>query len=218
MESIKKETHLMKVQCNVANKYQISSSLGDQCVMDVVTITCSCRRWELIRIPCKHVVAACWNMAMNDQVAPPSEAWVNPCYWLTTWRETYSQKVGRATKKRNRSKHEDEPFVKDGKLSRKGRTITCQSCKKTGHNKETCKGQGRKATTGGNNAEASGSSSRGAHQTKPAIGQDGSGRSGGGAIIGLSVGQGGAGGTCGPCGAGVSSQGSSYGRWTKRRV
>ncbi|GKA30364.1 hypothetical protein Tco_0716669 [Tanacetum coccineum] len=35
MESIKKEAHLMKVQWNGANKYQVSGSLGDQCVVDV---------------------------------------------------------------------------------------------------------------------------------------------------------------------------------------
>nr|GEY27249.1 reverse transcriptase domain-containing protein [Tanacetum cinerariifolium] len=57
------------------------------------------------------------------------------------------QKVGRPRKKRKRSKHDDEPFVKDGKVSRKGRTITCQSYGNTRHNKATYKGQGRKATT-----------------------------------------------------------------------
>ncbi|GKD95413.1 hypothetical protein Tco_1375250, partial [Tanacetum coccineum] len=115
--------------------------------------------------------------------------------------------VGRPKKKRKRSKHEDEPFVKDGKLSRKGRTITYQSCGNIGHNKVTCKGQGRKATTGGNNAEGSGSASRQAQQTEPAVGQDGSG--------GLGVGEGGAG---DPGGAGVASQGSSHTRWTRKRV
>ncbi|GKA34019.1 hypothetical protein Tco_0720448 [Tanacetum coccineum] len=70
MEFIKKKAHLMKVQWNKANKYQVS---------------------------------------------------------------------GRPRKKRKRSKHEDEPFVKDGKLSRKGRTITCQSCRNTRHNKATTK-------------------------------------------------------------------------------
>nr|GEW04451.1 hypothetical protein [Tanacetum cinerariifolium] len=39
-------------------------------------------------------------MALNDRAAPPPEAW-----------------VGIPRKKRKRSKHEDEPFVKDGKLS-----------------------------------------------------------------------------------------------------
>ncbi|GKA51169.1 hypothetical protein Tco_0744365, partial [Tanacetum coccineum] len=49
MKSIKKEAHFMKVQWNGANKYKV---LG---------------------IPCKHVVAACWNMALNDRAAPPPE-------------------------------------------------------------------------------------------------------------------------------------------------
>ncbi|GKA08730.1 hypothetical protein Tco_0688061 [Tanacetum coccineum] len=121
-------------------------------------------KWKLTGIPCKHAVGACWNMALNDRAKPPPEAW-----------------VGRPKKKRKRSKHEDEPFVKDGKLSKKGRTITCQSCRNIGHNKATCKGQG------GNNAESSGSASRQAQQAEPTVGQDGSGRSGVGAVIGLST-------------------------------
>ncbi|GJT74390.1 putative transposase, mutator type, MULE transposase domain protein [Tanacetum coccineum] len=44
MKSIKKEAHLMKVQQNGANKYQVSCLFGDQCVVDVVTMTCSCRK------------------------------------------------------------------------------------------------------------------------------------------------------------------------------
>nr|GEW70278.1 integrase, catalytic region, zinc finger, CCHC-type, peptidase aspartic, catalytic [Tanacetum cinerariifolium] len=88
-------------------------------------------------------------------------------YWEKSTRLTtlllhkHHVKVGRPRKKRKRSKHKDEPFVKDGKLSRKGRTITFQSCENTVHNKATRKGQG------GNNAEASGSASRQAQQTVP---------------------------------------------------
>ncbi|GKA84647.1 heat stress transcription factor B-4-like protein [Tanacetum coccineum] len=171
MESIKKEAHLMKVQWNGANKYQVSGLLGDQCVVDVEKSTCT-----TTLLPPKHHV-----------------------------------QVGRPKKKRKRSKHKDEPFVKDGKLGRKGRTITCQSYRNIGHNKATCKGQGRKATTGGNNAEASGSVSGQAQQIEPVVGQDGLGRSGAGAVIGLSAGG-------GEGGAGVASQGSSHSRWTKRIV
>ncbi|GKA32900.1 mutator type transposase [Tanacetum coccineum] len=66
---------------------------------------------------------------------------------------------------------------------------------------------------GGNNAEASGSASRQAQQTEPAVGQDCSGGSGVGAVIVLSAvdGQGGS-------SVGVGSQGSSHSRWTKRIV
>ncbi|GKC79012.1 hypothetical protein Tco_1129786, partial [Tanacetum coccineum] len=89
--------------------------------------------------------------------------------------------VGMPKKKRKRSKHEDEPFVKDGKLRKKGRTITCQSCGNIGHNKTTCKGQG------GNNVEANGSASRQAQQAEHVVSQDGSGGLGVGVVIGLSA-------------------------------
>ncbi|GJS82553.1 hypothetical protein Tco_0749094 [Tanacetum coccineum] len=75
MESIKKEAHLMKVNWNGGNKYQVAGLFGDQCVVDVTTNTCSCRKWELTGIPYKHVVAAYWNMALNDRPTPPLEAW-----------------------------------------------------------------------------------------------------------------------------------------------
>ncbi|GKE40713.1 hypothetical protein Tco_1464118 [Tanacetum coccineum] len=67
------------------------------------------------------------------------------------------------------------------------------------------------ASSCGNNVEGSGSASRQAQQTEPAVGQDGSSRSGASAVIGLSAaaGKGGAG---EPGGAGVASQGSSHTR------
>nr|GEU46376.1 hypothetical protein [Tanacetum cinerariifolium] len=65
--------------------------------------------------------------------------------------------------------------------------------------------------------EASGSASRQAQLTEPAVGQDGSGGSGAGVVIGLSAAAG-EGGTGGPGGASVASQGSSHSRWTKRIV
>ncbi|GJX53675.1 chloroplast stem-loop binding protein of 41 kDa b, chloroplastic [Tanacetum coccineum] len=82
-----------------------------------------------------------------------------------------------------------------------------------GHIMATCKGQGRKATTGGNNAEASGSASRKAQQAKHVVGQNGSGGSGVGAVIGLFVAD-----CAGGASVGIGSQGSSHTRWTKRRV
>ncbi|GJV08868.1 ribonuclease H-like domain-containing protein [Tanacetum coccineum] len=193
MESIKKEAHLMKVQWNGANKYQVSGSLGDQCVVDVVSMTCSCRKWELTGIPCKHVVAACWNMALNDRAAPPPETWEKSTCPTTLLppNATGASCRSEPRKKRKRSKHEDEPFgERMGKLSRKGITITCQSCGNTRHNKATCKGQ------------------------EPAVGQDGSGGSGVGAVIGLST----AAGEGGQGSVGVANQGSSHNRWTKSKV
>ncbi|GJT98597.1 hypothetical protein Tco_1094115 [Tanacetum coccineum] len=174
MESIKKEAHLMKVQWNGENKYQVSGSLGD------------------------HLLE--YDSECPGGTTPRS---VGKSLLLVDYMEGNILSQGRPRKKRKRSKHEDKPFVKDSKLSRKGRIITCQSCGNTGHNKATFQGQG------GNDAEVSGSASRQAQQIEHAVGQDGSGGSGVGVVIGFSaaIGQG---------GLGVDSQGLSHTRWTKK--
>ncbi|GKD32089.1 hypothetical protein Tco_1242867, partial [Tanacetum coccineum] len=97
-------------------------------------------------------------------------------------------------------------------------TRIMESIKKEAHlMKVQWNGENKYQVSGGNNAKASGSASRQAQQTEPAVGQDGSGGLSVGVVIGLSTvaGEGGAG---GPGGVGVASQGLSYSRWTKRRV
>nr|GEV41051.1 transposase, MuDR [Tanacetum cinerariifolium] len=124
-----------------------------------------------------------------QKAAPPPETWVNPCYWLSTWKETYSHKI--------------QPIC--GTKYRKRSTCPTTLLPPKRHVQVTRKKNG----VGGINAEASGSASGQAQQTKPAVGQNGSGRSGADAIIGLFVGEG---------RTGVASQGSSRSRWKKRRV
>nr|GEY36711.1 hypothetical protein [Tanacetum cinerariifolium] len=141
IKSIKKEAHLMKVQWNKANKYQVSGGTTPRNISKSLLLV------EYME----------GNIFSQD-----------------------TTNLGRPRKKRKRSKHKDEPFVKDG----------------------------------GNNAEASGSASRQAQQTKPAAGQGGSCRSGVGGVIGLST----AAGEGGQCDVGVSSQGSSHSRWNKSKV
>ncbi|GJR39831.1 hypothetical protein Tco_1215515 [Tanacetum coccineum] len=43
---------------------------------------------------------------------------------------------------------EKEDMVKDDKLSKKGRIVTCRSCGYVGYNKLTCKGQGQPSNKG----------------------------------------------------------------------
>ena len=194
MSKIKNVASNYKVMWNGGQKYQVTGSFGEQCVVDVERKRCTCRRWEISGFPCRHAVAANWNMAVNGQPVPLPEAWVDKCYWLETWKEVYSFKiqpcsgradwkkspclttlthphyhpqVGRPKKKRVRGQMEDTPCVKDGKLSRRGRTVRCSSCGNPGHNKQSCKGQGGATTSGskntskgkGKNVEASGGSS-----------------------------------------------------------
>lgn len=156
------------VQWNGGELYQVSGPWNDQCVVNVVARTCTCRRWELTGIPCKHAVATNWNMSLNHQEVVLPEEWVHPCYRLETWKKVYSfhikpirgpvhwpkctvptsllppkhnPQVGRPRKERKRSKTErDFKIVKDGKLSRGHKTVTCDKCGSRGHNQRTCTG------------------------------------------------------------------------------
>ncbi|GJZ36014.1 mutator type transposase [Tanacetum coccineum] len=96
-------TKFLKANSNEANKYtvdwggdefyQVSGPWGDQVVVNVLARTCTCRRWELISIPCKYVMATNWNMSLNNQQVGFPEEWVHPCYMLNTLREVYSIKI-----------------------------------------------------------------------------------------------------------------------------
>ncbi|GJU69080.1 mutator type transposase [Tanacetum coccineum] len=50
-------------------------------------------KWELTGIPCKHVVAAIYNMSENSVGVGIPEQWVHAAYRLETWAHVYSFKV-----------------------------------------------------------------------------------------------------------------------------
>ncbi|GKF36913.1 mutator type transposase [Tanacetum coccineum] len=54
---------------------------------------CSCRKWEMTRIPCKHNVAAIYNMFENSVGVGIPKQWVHAAYRLETWAHVYSFKV-----------------------------------------------------------------------------------------------------------------------------
>ena len=166
-QSIKDQANEYTAQWNGGNLYGVTGPWGSQHVVDTLHRTCSCRKWELTGIPCKHAVATIWNMAANRVEVGLPETWVHPCYRLDTWRTVYSHlinpihskilwpksdipttiippnyhpPIGRPPKKRKMSLGESIPLVNDGKLSRKGKTVTCVLCKGKGHNKRTCTG------------------------------------------------------------------------------
>ncbi|GKD82635.1 mutator type transposase [Tanacetum coccineum] len=57
--------------------YQVSGPFHDQCVVNVEQMTCTCRKWELTGIPCKHAVATNWNMSLNHETVGLPEEWCN---------------------------------------------------------------------------------------------------------------------------------------------
>ncbi|KAK1415281.1 hypothetical protein QVD17_31059 [Tagetes erecta] len=176
-EVIKSEASQYKVIFNGHNKYQVTSSSLDQCVVNMDDRSCSCRKWELTGMPCKHAVAVNWNMRSNGIDVGIPETWVHKSYWLDTWKKVYSHSVdpingkemwppsqcptrllppkfrvqiGRPKKKRKKSAEElreksreasesmAASIQKTGRMSRKGQSVMCSKCKKTGHNKRSC--------------------------------------------------------------------------------
>jgi len=166
LEEIKKEALDYTVIWNGLDKYQVNGPWMDQCVVDVKEKTCSCRRWELTGIPCKHAVATIWEMGNNGEDVGIPEHWVHPTYLKTTWMNMYSFKIeplkgrrlwpkslcptkltppahhtqiGRPKKKRRKT---IEEITEGGKkLRRIGKTVRCVKCNQLGHNSRTCKGQ-----------------------------------------------------------------------------
>ncbi|KAJ9540354.1 hypothetical protein OSB04_026860 [Centaurea solstitialis] len=174
LSKVKEEVSQFVVEWNGKHEYQVTGAWGDQYVVNARDKTCTCRKWEVCGIPCRHVVAAIWNMTLNGENVGLPEHWVHHSYTLACWKDAYEFKVGpvngqdlwpqhgcpykltppvhhtqvgRPKKKRRKAADESsQPLVKGHKLSRSGKTVTCAKCKKKGHNSRSCKGQEERAT------------------------------------------------------------------------
>jgi len=125
--------------------------------IDLSNHTCTCYFWDLIGIPCRHVVAA-----INYKVKNP-EAYVHPYYKRAAYEACYCLEItpingqqlwpkstqpellspiyktppGRPKKLRIR---EADEHVSHSKLSKKNLIMKCSRCKQMGHNIRSCKG------------------------------------------------------------------------------
>ncbi|KAL4567999.1 hypothetical protein LXL04_023598 [Taraxacum kok-saghyz] len=84
-EVIKKEAARYIAHYNGVGKYQVGCPWQDQYVVDLNDRSCTCRNWEITGMPCKHAVAAIWDMIANSEDSSPVEEYVHPCYKTTTW-------------------------------------------------------------------------------------------------------------------------------------
>nr|KAJ0190181.1 hypothetical protein LSAT_V11C800400300 [Lactuca sativa] len=78
---------------NGGGKYQVTGALQDQHVVDVRNKTCTCRKWELIGIPCRHAIATLNEMSKDPEADLDIYKWVHKVYFLETWKKAYSFKV-----------------------------------------------------------------------------------------------------------------------------
>ncbi|KAL4575660.1 hypothetical protein LXL04_022511 [Taraxacum kok-saghyz] len=78
---------------NGGQKYQVEGFQNDQHVVDMGSRECTCRKWELTGIPCKHAIATLFEMAKYGEHVGELYTYVHKVYWLDTWKEMYSFKV-----------------------------------------------------------------------------------------------------------------------------
>nr|GEU58094.1 hypothetical protein [Tanacetum cinerariifolium] len=93
-------------------------------VVNIDTRVCSCKKWELTRIPCKHVVAAIYNMSENSMgVAIPNKGFM----LLTDLKHKHMYTHSRPPKKKKKKSNDKitSQSASSGKLSRKGKSIKC---------------------------------------------------------------------------------------------
>ncbi|GKE03307.1 mutator type transposase, partial [Tanacetum coccineum] len=122
---IKEQAAQYKVEWNGDDQYQVTCVRGDQCVVNISTKVCTCRRWELIGIPYKHVVAAINDIGNNGmEIVNGKQFWPKSSVPIERIPPKYHPQVGRPPKKRKKSAMEVEEMVKHGKLTRSGKTET----------------------------------------------------------------------------------------------
>ncbi|KAL0355180.1 UNVERIFIED_CONTAM: hypothetical protein Sradi_3964900 [Sesamum radiatum] len=114
--------------------YEISCYDGSRFTVDLRAHTCSCRRWELCGIPCKHGMSA-----ICAQMLDP-EDFVHSCYLVQTYLKVYEPAMMPMNSK--------EMWEKDGKkgtrrkketkMKRQSWKVHCKFCGAPGHNKKGC--------------------------------------------------------------------------------
>nr|KAJ0193396.1 hypothetical protein LSAT_V11C800390380 [Lactuca sativa] len=125
-KTLQKKRQYSVGQCSVIMG---STRLQVKCVVKMEQQTCSCNRWELIGIPCKHSIAAIWDIRLNNENVGIPKTWVHPTYWLKTWKEMYVFKVepimGDFCGKKA---HRRRSATEDDGVSIKWKFVTCTKC------------------------------------------------------------------------------------------
>ncbi|XP_022007179.1 uncharacterized protein LOC110906338 [Helianthus annuus] len=158
-ENIKKEATFYRVQWNGWVFYEVSGKPNHARVVNLEKRTC---------MPCRHAVAALWEMGATGGRVGALESWVHPVYIMKRWKLVYSHKinpingrtmwakvqcpitirppkhhtqVGRPKKTRKRSAVKMEDLALTGRLTKKNTKGKCTKCGAKGHNIRTCKGE-----------------------------------------------------------------------------
>lgn len=136
------------------NIFNVSHNL-DSLVVNLGTKSCTCRKWDMMGVPCCHGVACIYFMHMEPEqfvddwfkrdvylrsYAHPIPALPGERHWPRVEKKIDPPpiKLGPGRPRKNRIKDPYENPKKPGTLTRHGMEMTCTLCKQKGHNKRGC--------------------------------------------------------------------------------
>ncbi|CAH9116889.1 unnamed protein product [Cuscuta epithymum] len=140
--------------------FQVNHRL-DSMTVDLISTTCTRRKWELTRVPCCHSVACMFFLhhAPEDYVCEyyKKETYmkiysgcISPCLSERHWPRKEAEldpppiKIGPGRPRKNRRKDPHEDPKKPDKLTKHGLQMRCSICKSTQHNKRKCPDKDKK--------------------------------------------------------------------------
>ncbi|KHG22703.1 far1-related sequence 7 -like protein [Gossypium arboreum] len=68
-------------------KYEVDCGLGKKHVVNLLNSSCSCRKWDLLGIPCKHAISCMQLLTVNPKT------YANTCYTVTTQLNIYNRLI-----------------------------------------------------------------------------------------------------------------------------
>ncbi|KAL6225712.1 hypothetical protein ACLB2K_004561 [Fragaria x ananassa] len=144
--------------CYGSDIAEVKNIEGTKNVVNIARRTCTCRRWDLSGIPCKHAISAVY-LKRHD----PADDYVAACYLKKTYMSIYDNLIqpvnsmdmwsrgedhviqppqylrqpGRPRTARIKAAYEKDKDD-DTVIGKKKRALRCGSCKQIGHNSKTC--------------------------------------------------------------------------------
>ncbi|KAL0409573.1 UNVERIFIED_CONTAM: hypothetical protein Sradi_1891700 [Sesamum radiatum] len=107
----------------------------DQHNVGLLSRSCSCRRWDLTGIPCRHTISAIWcrNEDPEDYVHD-----VYKCELPPPLPPKYENKSRKPNKMRRRQPDEPHAATNITSLKKCLKSLKCRKCGVVGHNARTC--------------------------------------------------------------------------------
>ncbi|WZY88944.1 hypothetical protein YC2023_045679 [Brassica napus] len=111
------------------------------CFVDLDKWTCSCGKYDLLKIPCRHAIKAAWREAYQESINPIlvlEDGWSVP--QVVENSEVLPPETRRSLGRNRKRRYETvEDKIRSSQGSQGGQFRKCSRCGLGGHNRATCK-------------------------------------------------------------------------------